>query len=43
MTTIEKLEVALSILQDKRPNATGLGGPIHIIKEVIEELKKQKS
>ena len=37
----EKLEVALSVLRHKQPTVTGLGIPIHIIKEVIEELKRK--
>lgn len=43
MKASDKLKIALKLLQAKRPELTGLGVPIHIIKEVISELEKQES
>jgi len=38
----EKLKIVLTILKGKRPTVTGLGAPIQILKDVIEELEKQE-
>jgi hypothetical protein len=42
ITTIQKLERVLETLKAKRPNVAGLGAPIFILKDVIEELKAGK-
>lgn len=41
-SVIEKLELALKIMQDRRHEISGLGAPIRIIKDVIEELDRQE-
>lgn len=43
MKDSEKLKIVLTILQGKRSTVTGLGAPIQILKDVIEELKKQET
>lgn len=42
-TPIEKLEIVLKRLKEKRSTTTGLGAPIHILKEVIDELKTENA
>lgn len=49
MTNLTKLKTVLTILTKKRPVIAGLGGSIHILKEVIADMenkarkKKKKS